>query len=193
MALGDDPKGGIDKISASSYAHNTDDDNKELKQLFENYSSADKGEDGLPDSENRIINKWQGQLAAEEAVKNWNKLSDGAMDKFMKTNFNKVWSKYDQYDRGKIDLINAVPFIRDLLQVNAPAVLPDDPYEYKEEAKKEKPVDVDPIVEPDADEVDKKLIKNDARTDDKKAQTVAQKNYNFEKMTKHNLQVKYGT
>jgi len=31
MALGDDPKGGIDKISASSYAHNTDDDNKELK------------------------------------------------------------------------------------------------------------------------------------------------------------------
>jgi len=55
MALGDDPRGGIDKISASSYAHNTDEDNKELKQLFENYSSADKGEDGLPDSENRVI------------------------------------------------------------------------------------------------------------------------------------------
>jgi len=31
MALGNDPSGGIDKISASSYAHNTDEDNKELK------------------------------------------------------------------------------------------------------------------------------------------------------------------
>lgn len=31
MALGNDPNGGIDKISASSYAHNTDEDNKELK------------------------------------------------------------------------------------------------------------------------------------------------------------------
>lgn len=31
LALGDDPTGGIDKISASSYAHQTDDDNKELK------------------------------------------------------------------------------------------------------------------------------------------------------------------
>lgn len=58
MALGDDPTGGIDKISASSYAHNSDEDNKDLKQLFENYSSADRGEGGLPDSENRIINKW---------------------------------------------------------------------------------------------------------------------------------------
>ena len=103
-------------------------------------------------------------------MRNWNiKLSEGAMDKFMKDNFSKVWTKYDQYDRGKIDLINAVPFARDLLQVNAPVALGDDPYEYKEEAKKEKPVDVDPIVEPDADDVDKKLIKNDARNDDKKA------------------------
>jgi len=31
MALGEDPKGGIDKLSASSYAHNTDEDNKELR------------------------------------------------------------------------------------------------------------------------------------------------------------------
>jgi hypothetical protein len=31
MALGEDPKGGIDKISASSYAHNTDEDNKDLR------------------------------------------------------------------------------------------------------------------------------------------------------------------
>jgi len=58
MALGNDPSGGIDKISASSYAHNTDEDNKELKQLFEGYSSADKGEEGVPDSENRVIKKW---------------------------------------------------------------------------------------------------------------------------------------
>lgn len=193
MALGEDPNGGIDKISASSYAHNTDEDNKDLKQLFEGYSSADRGEGGLPDSENRIINKWQGQLAAEEAVKNWNTLSEGAMDKFMKDNFSKVWTKYDQYDRGKIDLINAVPFIRDLLQVNAPVALPDvNPYEETDDnKKKEKPIDVDPIVEPDIEDVDKKLIKNDARNDDKKAQTVLQKDYNFEKMTKHNLQVKY--
>lgn len=170
MALGSDPSGGIDKISASSYAHNTDEDNKELKQLFEGYSSADKGEEGVPDSENRVIKKWQGQLAAEEAIRNWNSLSDGAMDKFIKDNFNKVWSKYDQYERGKIDLINAVPFIRDLLQVNAPVAIPEDPYEYTEDTKKkEKPLDVDPIVEPDADEVGTKLIQHDARADDRKA------------------------
>lgn len=92
------------------------------------------------------------------------------MDKFMKDNFNKVWSKYDTYDRNKIDLINAVPFIRDLLTVNAPVPLPEvNPYEDNDDKKKEKPIDVDPIVEPDIEDVDKKLIKNDARVDDKKS------------------------
>lgn len=110
----------------------------------------------------------------------------------MNNNFNKVWSKYDQYDRSKIDMINAVPFIRDLLEVNAPVALPEvNPYEDTDDKKKEKPIDVDPIVEPDIEDIDKKLIKNDARVDAKKSQTVTQKDYNFEKMTKHNLQVKY--
>jgi len=93
------------------------------------------------------------------------------MNKFMKDNFSKIWSKYDQYDRSKIDMINAVPFIRDLMTVNAPVALPEvNPYEEDDkDKKKEKPIDVDPIVEPDIEDVDKKLIKNDARNDDKKA------------------------
>ena len=83
-----DPKGGIDKISASSIAHEQDDDNKELRKIFENYSSLDRGDDGNLDPEKRIITKWQGQLASEEAIRGWNQdLSDAALDKFMKENF----------------------------------------------------------------------------------------------------------
>lgn len=70
-------------------------------------------------------------------------------------------------------MINAVPFIRDLLTVNAPAALPEiNPYEEPDDADKKKErklIDVDPIVEPDIEDIDKKLIKNDARNDDKKA------------------------
>lgn len=52
----------------------------------------------------------------EEALKNWNTLSEPALEKFIKNNFEKSWSKYDNFDRGQIDILEAVPFIRDLMQ-----------------------------------------------------------------------------
>lgn len=168
MALGDDPKGGIDKISAGSYAHNKDDDNKDLKTLFESYSSAAKGDDGLPDAEDRIVTQWQARLAAEESIKNWNELSEAALEKFMTNNFNASWKKFDVYGRESIPMIDAVPFIRDLMTAQAPPALPEvNPYE-EQPKKQEKPIEVDPIVEPDIDD-EKKLIKNSAKNDEKKA------------------------
>jgi hypothetical protein len=53
---------------------------------------------------------------AEEALKNWNTLSEPALEKFIKDNFEKSWGKYDNFDRGQIDVLEAVPFIRDLMQ-----------------------------------------------------------------------------
>lgn len=61
------------------------------------------------------LEKWNAQLAAEEALKNWNTLSEPALDKFIKDNFDKSWSKFDAFDRGQIDVIEAIPFIRDLM------------------------------------------------------------------------------
>ena len=53
---------------------------------------------------------------AEEALKTWNTLSEPALEKFIKDNFEKSWSKYDNFDRGQIDILEAVPFIRELMQ-----------------------------------------------------------------------------
>lgn len=89
----------------------------------------------------------------------------------MKDNFAKTWKKYDMFQRESIPLIEGIPFIRDLMTSMAPPALPEvNPYEDAPAAdkKKEKPIDVDPIVEPDIDD-DKKLIKNDAKNDEKKA------------------------
>ena len=57
MALGDDPRGGLDKISAASAAHNSDDDNRRLKALFDEYTTGAKGSNGLPNGE-RMVEKW---------------------------------------------------------------------------------------------------------------------------------------
>ena len=144
--IGNDKSGGINAIYAQSMAHNKDEDNRDLKRIFENYSSAAKGYDGLPKQDERVIDKWNAQLASDEIIRNWNTISDAAMEKFMRDYFDKVWKKYDMYDRGNIPEIEGVPFIRDLMAVLAPPELPEvNPYEVKEE----KPVVVDPIVEPD--------------------------------------------
>jgi len=63
MALGDDPKGGIDLISAASARHGTDEDNKTIKRIFMGYSTGAKNDEGLPNGE-KIIEKWNAQLAA---------------------------------------------------------------------------------------------------------------------------------
>jgi len=46
------------------------------------------------------LEKWNANLAAEESLKNWNTLSEPALEKFMKDNFDKSWSKFDNFDRG---------------------------------------------------------------------------------------------
>ena len=72
------------------------------------------GPDGMPNG-SKVLEKWNGQLAAEEALKTWNELSEPALEKFMKDHFEKSWSKFDNFDRGSLDLLEAVPFIRDLM------------------------------------------------------------------------------
>lgn len=110
----DSDGGGIDKISASSLAHNKDEDNEHLKSIFERYLTSGKDQNGTPDG-SKIVEKWNAQLAAEEAIRDWNKLSDPALNKFMKDYMQKSWEKFDTYNRGHIDILEAVPFIRDLM------------------------------------------------------------------------------
>jgi hypothetical protein len=43
MTLDGDPNGGVDKISASSFAHKKDEDNDHLKSIFEHYLISGKG------------------------------------------------------------------------------------------------------------------------------------------------------
>ena len=120
MTLDGDARGGIDKISASSFAHSKDEDNEHLKSIFERYLTGGKGQNGMPDG-SKIIERWNAQLAAEEAIKDWNKLSEPALNKFMNDYMQKSWEKFDTYNRGHIDILEATPFIRDLMQSMAPA------------------------------------------------------------------------
>jgi len=96
MTLGNDPMGGIDKISAANAMHNSDADNKQLAELFEHYSTGAKGANGLPNGE-RWIEKWQASLAAEEIIRSWATVSEGAVEKFVKDHFDMAWSSYDNY------------------------------------------------------------------------------------------------
>ena len=56
MQLGTDSRGGIDAISGTSIAHNKPEDNKELSELMEQFSTGGKGPDGMPNGE-RILTK----------------------------------------------------------------------------------------------------------------------------------------
>ena len=107
---------GLDKISAASAAHGGDDDNKRIREIFDGYTTGAKGSNGLPNGE-RWVEKWNAELAAEEVIKEWvgDKISDGAMKKFLKDNFSKSWNVYDMYDHGHIDMFSAVPFMRNLM------------------------------------------------------------------------------
>ena len=151
MALGDDPRGGLDKISAASAAHNSDDDNRRLKALFDEYTTGAKGSNGLPNGE-RMVEKWNAQLASREALSLWVELSEGAKDKFMVDNFDKSWKLYDQYDRGNIDMLSVVPFIRDLmssLSSSTSASSGNVDFNNSPEPNTVVKLDVEPIVEPD--------------------------------------------
>jgi len=45
----------------------------------------------------------------------WAKVSEGALSKFMAENFDKTWKKYDLYNRDQINMLDVVPFVRDLM------------------------------------------------------------------------------
>ena len=53
----------------------------------------------MPDG-SKIIERWNGQLAAEEAIKGWNNISEPALNKFMSDYFQKSWEKFDTFNRG---------------------------------------------------------------------------------------------
>ena len=85
----------------------------------------------MPNGE-RILTKWNGQLASEEVLRNWVSLSDGAVNKFIQDNFNKKWDSYDTYGKGNIDESDAPHFMRDLFSSMAPPPkIEVNPYEVK--------------------------------------------------------------
>lgn len=69
----------------------------------------------MPNGE-RILNKEQMQLAAEEVINTWVTVSDGAMKEFEKENFDKVWNQYDNFNKGQIDLDDGIPVLRSFME-----------------------------------------------------------------------------
>lgn len=129
MSLGSDPRGGIDKISACQVKHHTEADNKKIKEIYLDYQTGAKGPDGTPNGE-KILEKWNAQLAFEEVIHQWCQVSELALEKFIKENFDKTWKKFDQYGRGSIDAMDDVDFTRELMNALAGDPLPEkNPYE----------------------------------------------------------------
>ena len=102
FGLPDDPSGGLNKVYAASIAHNMPEDNQDIRELLERYSSGAKGRNGLPNGE-RELTRWNAQLAAEEVIKNWVSISEPALEKYMGDNMQTVWSRWAG-DSDRIDL-----------------------------------------------------------------------------------------
>jgi len=131
MTLDGDPRGGIDNIYAASIKHSTPDDDQFMKDVFETFFTGAKGSDGVPNGE-KILTKWNAQLASEEILRNWVSLSEAALQKFIKDNFSQKWETYDTYQNGHIDESDAKPFVRDLFSSMAPPPKVEvNPYEVK--------------------------------------------------------------
>ena len=140
MALGDDPRGGIDKISATSLARKSFEDNKFLEELMEGYSLGGKGPDGIPNGE-RILTRSQAMLGSEDAIRSWNDISDSAMEKFMNDFFGSQWSRYDPMNKGYISATDSVTFVRELMGSIPPCPTSDSNNALK--------IHVEPIISPD--------------------------------------------
>ena len=122
MQLGNDPHGGLDKIAAGCAAHMTEADNDELRRIIGNYMTGAKNlVNDMPNGD-KWLEKYHASLAAEDAIRGWVELSEGAMEKFMKDNFNKVWDRFDQNGEGHIDTTSTLPFMRDLMNVLSPGI-----------------------------------------------------------------------
>lgn len=110
-----------------------------MKNLLEGYSTGGKGPDGMPNGE-RILDKWQMQLASEEVINTWTTVSDAAMKQFVKDNFMNVWETYDTNGLGHIDLDDGVPMMRQFMEAESPAPKSEDetnPYMPKESDESE--------------------------------------------------------
>ena len=121
MALGNDPDGGINTIAASAAMHQTDDDRRWLEGVFDRYSTGAKGTDGTPNGD-RWLEKYHASLACEEIIRTWATVSDGAVEKFVKDHFDNTWNRWDQYTVGHIDMAEAIPMVRELMDSLAPSV-----------------------------------------------------------------------
>jgi hypothetical protein len=118
MAIGDDPRGGIDKIALASLKHNKDEDTKFIKTTVDTFLTGNKGPNGLPNGE-KILERAQAQLAAEEIIHSWVSapgVSEAGMELFMKRNLGNVWKKYDMNNRGYLDSTEWTYFMRDLFE-----------------------------------------------------------------------------
>lgn len=107
----------------------------------------------MPDG-SRILSQWQAQLAAEEAINKWVKVSEGAMELFMKQNLKRVWDRYDNFKKGEIELRDGPVFIRELMESMAPPEKEEvNPYEEAVERQYPSP-------KPKADTAAVKMMKN---------------------------------
>lgn len=144
MTVGDDPRGGIDKIAVASLKHNKDEDTKFIKTTVETFTTGGHGPNGLPNGE-RILERAQAQLAAEEIIHAWVPapgVSEAAMELFMKKNLGTIWNQYDSNNRGYLDHTEWTYFMRNLMEAMAPKEKDEDeknPYaEEAEETDKKK-------------------------------------------------------
>ena len=106
-----------------------------------------KGPNGLPNGQ-RVLNKEQMKLAAEEVINTWTTVSDPAVQLFEKNNFEQVWNQFDSFNKGTIDLDDGIPLLRMFMESQAPAEKTEDeknPYmkalakeEQEQEAKEKK-------------------------------------------------------
>lgn len=114
MQLGDDPKGGIDKIAAASLKKYSRADDAEIKKIVGEYMTGAKDENGIPNGE-QWLQEYHATLAARDLIGQWTEVSEGAMDKFMKDSFSKLWTSYEGSKTGHIDDTQVVPFMRELM------------------------------------------------------------------------------
>lgn len=136
MAIGDDPRGGIDKIATASLKHNKDEDTKFIKTTVETFLTGGKAPNGLPNGV-KILERPQAQLAAEEIIHTWVPapgVSDAALDDFMNKNMGNVWKQYDMDNRGYLDSTEWTYFMRNLLEAQGPPdAVEKNPYAEKNE------------------------------------------------------------
>lgn len=106
-----DPTGGISKLYSVSINHKYPDDIKFINEVLEKYSQGSRDSEGLPNSNKRVLNKLNAELAAQEIINEWAEVTIPALEKFMNENFDKAFATYDSQKTNKIDLEDGVSFI----------------------------------------------------------------------------------